>query len=199
MRHRAIARAPTALLPLPPASAPETKKKPVVDRVPTIARLGFPSPATLDGDSGGGGSDTEVVAGWRAASEAVGGETTGWVGPVVGASRQNSLVAGASRRSSPALCPRIRVGRIERQGRGRSEDKDNRARGRLVVMGGWRGTAGAGSGRHRCCWPERRGRERKGMARGGRRSTGAERGCTLPVHETSHTLASFKNWSVEWS
>jgi hypothetical protein len=42
---------------------PDRKKKPASARVPATVRLGFPSLATLEGDLGGGGYDTTVVAG----------------------------------------------------------------------------------------------------------------------------------------
>jgi hypothetical protein len=46
-----------------PTPVPNSKKKPMVARVPTTARLGFLSPVALEGGSGGGGCDTAVAAG----------------------------------------------------------------------------------------------------------------------------------------
>jgi hypothetical protein len=45
------------------APVPNSKKKPMVARVPAMARLGFLSPVALEGGSGGGGCDTALAAG----------------------------------------------------------------------------------------------------------------------------------------
>lgn len=61
-----------------PRLVPERKKKPAVVMFLTTTRLGFLSPATLEGSSLGGGRDTAAVRGLKGGERGSGGQPVGW-------------------------------------------------------------------------------------------------------------------------